>query len=243
MAISASSDSWLLLHGTPLTPAVWAEVAPRLRDGGDVVCPDLSGHREPAPGVGSVQAALARRALASPTLGSGGLHVVGHSFGGQVALEVALLVPDRLRSLTILCSRDTPYPAFAAAAASLRRGDPVDVEAALRRWFRPEELASGAAIVQSARRCLRDADRDAWACDLEAIAAYDRSGAVSGISAPATLLAAELDPVSTPAAMAGLAARLPRARLRLLPGAAHMSVFIDPAGLAEVIRGAARPEP
>ena len=49
------------------------------------------------------------------------------------------------------------------------------------------------------------------------------------------LIAAELDQVSTPAAMSALASRLPRASLAVLPGAAHMSPFTDPAALARLI--------
>jgi pimeloyl-ACP methyl ester carboxylesterase len=53
---------------------------------------------------------------------------------------------------------------------------------------------------------------------------------------PATSIAAELDQVSTPAAMSALAGRLPRASLTVLPGAAHMSPFTDPVALARLIR-------
>jgi pimeloyl-ACP methyl ester carboxylesterase len=35
--------------------------------------------------------------------------------------------------------------------------------------------------------------------------------------------------------MSAMAGRLPRATLRVLPGAAHMSPFTDPAALAELI--------
>ncbi len=46
-------------------------------------------------------------------------------------------------------------------------------------------------------------------------------------------------PVSTPAAMSALASRLPRAALTILPGAAHMTPFTDPAALAGLILRAA----
>lgn len=41
--------------------------------------------------------------------------------------------------------------------------------------------------------------------------------------------------------MSALASRLPRATLKILPGAAHMTPFTDPAALAEhILRAAGR---
>jgi len=237
--MSGAGDWWVLLHGTPLTPAVWDEVAAYLRRTGRVLCPDVT-PAGVAPDTTDAQAGLAA-GLASAR---GGLpeqmHVVGHSFGGQVALDLALLIPRRVQSLTLVCSRDTPFPSFAAAAAALRRGDPVDTDAALTRWFTASERRANGAVVRYARDCLRDADRQSWAAALDAIARYDRAGSVAAISAPVTLIAAELDPVSTPAAMSALASRLPRASLTVLPGAAHMSPFTDPAALAALTLGGQR---
>jgi pimeloyl-ACP methyl ester carboxylesterase len=237
--MSGAGDWWVLLHGTPLTPAVWDEVAAYLRRTGRVLCPDVT-PAGVAPDTTDAQAGLAA-GLASAR---GGLpeqmHVVGHSFGGQVALDLALLIPHRVQSLTLVCSRDTPFPSFAAAAAALRRGDPVDTDAALTRWFTASERRANGAVVRYARDCLRDADRQSWAAALDAIARYDRAGSVAAISAPVTLIAAELDPVSTPAAMSALASRLPRASLTVLPGAAHMSPFTDPAALAALTLGGQR---
>jgi pimeloyl-ACP methyl ester carboxylesterase len=90
-------------------------------------------------------------------------------------------------------------------------------------------------MVQYARRCLRTADRTRWAAALDAIAEYDRSGRTPEIEVPVILLAAEFDQVSTPAAMADMAHRLPNAQLRLLDGAAHMSPFLDPSRLVRLI--------
>jgi pimeloyl-ACP methyl ester carboxylesterase len=43
--------------------------------------------------------------------------------------------------------------------------------------------------------------------------------------------------------MSALASRLPRATLQILPGAAHMTPFTDPAALAELLLRAARTSP
>ena len=233
--MSGSEDRWLLLHGTPLTPAVWDGVAAYLAQSGTVSCPAVT----PPAGARDAQGALAAWLAAEVAQPAGRLHVVGHSFGGQVALDFTLLVPRRVATLTLLCSRDTPFPAFAAAAARLRSGDPVDADAALSRWFTAAELDRSGPVVRYARRCLQQADRRSWAAALGAIARYDRACRTASISAPATLIAAGLDQVSTPAAMSALAGRLPRATLQILPGAAHMTPFTDPAALARLILRAA----
>jgi pimeloyl-ACP methyl ester carboxylesterase len=226
---------WLLLHGTPLTPQVWDGVAGHLRRYGPVWCPDVT----PAAGQRDAQATLAAP-LAGALEGSPErLHVVGHSFGGQVAIDVALLAPEQVQTLTLICSRDTPFPPFAAAATRLRDGGPVDAGAALGRWFTAAELQANGPVVGYARDCLEQADRASWAAALEAIAGYDRAGRVGSIRARSTLIAAELDQVSTPAAMSALAGRLPRATLHVLPGAAHMTPFGDPARLAALLARAA----
>jgi pimeloyl-ACP methyl ester carboxylesterase len=230
-----SEDHWLLLHGTPLTPAVWDGVTACLTRSGTVFAPAIT----PVGDARDAQGALAARLTTEIARPAGRLHVVGHSFGGQVALDFALLVPQQVATLTLLCSRDTPFPAFAAAATRLRGGAPVDADAALSRWFTAAELDRGGPVVSYARRCLQQADRRSWAAALDAIARYDRAGRTASIRIPATLIAAELDQVSTPAAMSALANRLPRATLQILPGAAHMTPFTDPAALAELILRAA----
>ena len=229
-------EGWLLLHGTPLTPRVWDGIARHLRVHGPVWCPDVS----PAAGRGDTQAALAAHLVSVLEQFPGRLHVAGHSFGGQVAIDVALLAPHRIRSLTLICSRDTPFPAFAATAVPLRHGDPVDTGAGLGRWFTEPELSTGGPVVTYARHCLQHADRASWAAALDAIAGYDRADRVGSIGVPATLIAAELDQVSTPAAMSALASRLPTATIHVLPGAAHMTPFSDPAQLGMLLTRVAR---
>ena len=234
--MSGPGQRWLLLHGTPLTPQVWEGASGYLRRYGPVWSPDVS----PAEGSQDAQAALAAGLVSALEQFPGRLHIVGHSFGGQVAIDVALLAPQRVQTLTVLCSRDTPFPAFAAAAARLRHGDPVDTSAVLGRWFTAPELAAGGAVVTYARQCLQRADRASWAAALDAIARYDRADRVGSIGVRCTVIAAELDQVSTPAAMSALADRLPQATLHILAGAAHMTPFTDPARLGTLLTRAAR---
>lgn len=222
--------TWVLLHGTPLTPAVWRDVAAQLVDQ-PVVVPDCT----QVPNTPHPQMDLALDVLAG--LDSAELDVVGHSFGGQVAIDLALADRSRIRSLTILCSRDTPFPAFAAASEQLRTGGPAPTEVTLSRWFTAEELETGSDAVRQARADLAAASHDDWATALDAIACYDRTGRRAALEVPVALIAAGHDAVSSPEVMAELAAGLPRASYECRPEWAHMSPFVDPAGLAALLTG------
>lgn len=87
----SASRKGLLLHGTPLSPVVRDEIAARLaEDRVDVAVPSLA--------CAGDSRAHARRIAA--TLGPAPVHVVGQSFGGQVALDLALDYPELVASVT-----------------------------------------------------------------------------------------------------------------------------------------------
>jgi len=165
--------------------------------------------------------------------------VVGHSFGGQVAIELALQAPHRLTRLIIVCSRHTPFPAFALGARSVRDGERFDIDAGLKRWFTRRELAADPPVISYLRRRLATAPRGPWAATLDAIAHYDRSTEVRHIATPTRLFAAGHDDVAPPQVMAQLAETLPDARLKVMTSWAHMSPFADPAGFAALPHEAA----
>jgi pimeloyl-ACP methyl ester carboxylesterase len=224
---------YVLLHGIPLTPEIWRPVVAELAATEAPTTPQLVADIQTP--IGEIVPELARQVGERLAQISAPVHLVGHSFGGQVAIEVALLFPARVARLTLLCSRDTPFPPFAAAAAALRAGQPADPAATLNRWFRPAELERADPVVGYAERCVRDADPEVWAAALDAIATFDRADRTSSLIQPVHLVAAEFDQVSTVAAMTALAGRLPRARLTVLTGSAHLSPFLDPAALARLL--------
>jgi pimeloyl-ACP methyl ester carboxylesterase len=115
----------VFLHCTAGSGRQWAGLAKTLREEFQVVAPDLCGYGATThwPGFGTfnlgVEADLVGaliRQLKKPA------HIVGHSFGGAVGLQLALRYPEHLKSLTLI---------EPAAFHLLRDGDDED-ERALR---------------------------------------------------------------------------------------------------------------
>ena len=99
----------LCLHSSTGSQAQWRTLADRLADRAEVITPDLYGHgRSPAwpEGAANTLDTDARAVVAlvqsqRPRLAQEGLHLVGHSYGGAVALRIALRHPRLVRSLTV----------------------------------------------------------------------------------------------------------------------------------------------
>ncbi len=95
----------LALHCSLAHGGAWTGLAERL-SGVTVAAPDLPGHGASADwdGTGDYHDLTTRIAVAlAERLGQGGpVDVIGHSFGGSVALRLALERPDLVRSLTLV---------------------------------------------------------------------------------------------------------------------------------------------
>jgi pimeloyl-ACP methyl ester carboxylesterase len=102
-----SGELVVCLHSSTGTHAQWRSLAEALAPEALVLSPDLHGHgRSPAQPAHLPDALLAdAQAVISLCRASGaahhGLHLVGHSYGGAVALQIALRHPDWVRSLTL----------------------------------------------------------------------------------------------------------------------------------------------
>ncbi len=98
----------LLLHGVPETSSVWRDLAPALAEGRRVLAPDLPGLGGSAYSgpydVASVVAQLV--ALLDHLLPGQRVDVVGHDWGGSVALGLAGIAPEKVRRLAIA---NAPY--------------------------------------------------------------------------------------------------------------------------------------
>jgi lipase len=111
-AKSDSCETLVLLHGSGSSSAIWAPVSQRLSDTYDVIAPDLIGHGAAAPWHGRSSFSLdeeARNVNDLVPCCERPFHVVGHSYGGAVALLLAINNPARVKTLTLI------EPAFVAA--------------------------------------------------------------------------------------------------------------------------------
>jgi len=114
----------VLIHGSVGNASVWSSVRSELEPRFEVVTPTRGGY-PPGPLLERIDFERQAEELA-PELGEGA-HLVGHSYGGVIALLIAAAHPERVRSLAV-----SEPPAFGVA-----RGNPAvdDVVARLTDHF------------------------------------------------------------------------------------------------------------
>lgn len=107
----------LLLHGVPQTATCWAQVAPRLADGRRVLAPDLPGLGGSAFSGPFDVPTLVRQlaALVEREVPGGVVDVVGHDWGGSLALALAGARPELVRRLVVVNAPYRQVPLLRAA--------------------------------------------------------------------------------------------------------------------------------
>lgn len=151
----------VLLHGFGASTWSWRELIPALASDHRVVAVDLPGfgasQRARDPEVYSRRAQVDLIVGVLDRLGLDAVHLVGHSYGGALAQNVAALAPERVRSLVLVDAAAPDYPdARRRALAGLRplvwtfvHGvalRPLTVERILRRSFADDDLVDDALI-------------------------------------------------------------------------------------------------
>ncbi len=248
----------LLLHCALAHSGAWAGVMARLGDRLAMRAPDLPGHgrTDPAPEGGSVQdQALADALALLPPADPDGpaprrVHLIGHSFGGTVALRLAIEAPDRIASLSLyepvlfaLLAVADPA-AFAAETAAAEReracmaaGDWAGAaEAFLGRWGAPGGLAALPEASRAAMVAGMPFVRRSEADIAEPATARPRPEDLGRIIAPTLVMAGADSPPAVAAIGAALAARIPGARRVVLPGLGHMGPITRPDAVADALR-------
>ena len=168
-------------------------------------------------------------------LGVGGAHVLGASFGGFVAQEFALAHPERTRALVLCCTSyggagHVPPSAETLAAIASTKG--LNTEERVREnlllAFSPRFAAGHPAEVERviALRAGNHVPEYAYLRQLQAAVAFDASGRVPDIKAPTLVLTGDADAIVPHQNSLNLAATIPGATLRVIPGGSH-AFFIE----------------
>lgn len=215
--------SVLLVHSSGFNARQWRRLAESLRDY-RVLAPNLLGYDAPWTGPFHFRQDVEHLAskLDEPA------HVVGHSYGGFLALQLALARPDLVRSIAVY----EPV-AFALLTQAERAdvdnvlGSPDDIEQWLSRfvdwWNGPGAWAALAEPTKAAFRAV------GWKVSQEvASLAADTASNYASITVPTLILAGEETRPVERLVVEKLARALPNARLQLFPGLGHMGPIVAP---------------
>jgi 3-oxoadipate enol-lactonase len=243
MILSYSDDgpgrAVVLLHGFPLSRAMWVEQIPDLGAMYRVIAPDLRGHGgSPAPEGVYTMDEMADDVI--QTLDS--LHISepvvlgGLSMGGYVALSLILRYPQRVRALMLM---DTQAGADSVEAAATREGTakavleaggaaPI-VDPMMGRLFSPLTRERRPERLTPLREVMEQTTARGIAGALRGMAIRpDRRADLARISVPTLVLVGEDDVITPPAVARSLAEAIPGAHLEVIPEAGHMAPYENP---------------
>jgi len=240
--VAGSGDPIVLLHSTGGSSRQWTELTEALREDFQVIVPRLCGYGGTThwPGAGQFNLAVeADLVCALVEKFDRPVHLVGHSFGGAVALKAASRHPEHFKTLTLI---------EPASFHLLRDGSEMD-DLALR------QISDVAAVIANAVNCgdyvgamrrfvdfwngegawnalpnpqrialatrIHKVTLDFWATLNEPM----RRGDLFGLTVPTLLVFGERSPLPTRRICFHLARVLPSVRQRAIERAGHMLPF------------------
>ncbi|MGH7787349.1 MAG: alpha/beta fold hydrolase [Candidatus Binatia bacterium] len=246
---AADAPPVVLLHGGSAHAHWWDFVAPPLADTYRCIAPDLRGHGEsdwPADREYRLVAHAADVARLTDALALPAVAVIGHSFGGFVAMEYARTAGARLAALAIVDSRvrigersarymdalrKLPHPVYASPAEALARF----------RLLPSGTTAPAAVLAHVLHHGIVERDDGTWTFrfDRRAMAStpmQDFSPILAALTCPILAVRAGLSPIVSASALAEYAGANPRTELAEIADAHHHVMLDQPAALAALLR-------
>ena len=236
----------LFVHGFPLDHTMWRNQFEPFAADHRVIAPDLRGFGSSPAVPGTVTMAehaddllalLDALAVREP------VHLCAMSMGGYVAFEFWRRHPERIRSL-ILCdtraAADTPEAAAnreQMAVEVLRDGAAVAEKAMLPKLLAADAPQRQPEVVEHVRRMILGTRPETIASAQRGMAARaDMRSHLPQIRAATLLIVGELDVISTPQEMRGIADGIPGSRLVTIPGSGHLTPLEAPVEFNAALR-------
>jgi pimeloyl-ACP methyl ester carboxylesterase len=234
---SGAGPALVALHGVTIDHTAWDGVRPTLELARTLLAIDRRGHG--ASGEGGADHSLALEVedlLAVMALLDEPVDVVGHSYGGLVALEAAL-ASDRIRRLIVYepsIDDDPEFPGLLARVAELvSQGEGEQAAVTL--------LVERSGVPPDAVDAVRELPL--WPIVLRGVQVLPREGAAvvgyrfvpsrfQGLATPTLVLVGQESPGWRREAMDRLHAALPQAELGILTGQGHLATHTAPELLA-----------
>ena len=238
---AGAGDPVLLLHSSGLSGRQWRRLVPLLVQRGlRAVVPDLAGHGAsdawPEPRAFSFRTDVDRIVALLGALGP--TYVMGHSYGGFIALHAALTAPDSIRSLSLF--DPVAFGVLDAAADGDARAELTDLDlrwgpsaADRERWLRTfVDYWGGDDAWNALREEARDAFRRvAWVVREGVRSLSEDTTPASAYAAfrfPVQLVTSENSPLAAKRVIERLREAIADARVATVPGVGHLAPLTHP---------------
>jgi pimeloyl-ACP methyl ester carboxylesterase len=169
------------------------------------------------------------------------VHCFGFSLGGLIAQRFALDHPDRLMRLGLISA--IAGRTANERASALRRADELrdgggaasHLDQAVTRWFTDTFREAHPDVIEGRKQRILANDPDCYAAAYRVLASYDLADVLPKIEHESLVATGEFDQGSNTRMARLMAERIPRARLRILPGMKHALLLECPHLLADLI--------
>ena len=232
-----------LFHSLLSDRASFDAIVPPLSRAFRVIVPELPGFGRSQPVAGGLAAVADRMAetVKDGAPGEGAI-VLGNGYGGFVALQMAIRHPGIATRLVLAdCGAafsEQGRQAFRImAAAAQASGLAAITDVAMRRLFAPEFQAQHPDLMRDRREAFLKTDPDVFRLACEALAGLDLRPDAGRVTVPVLVLVGEQDEATPPPMSHELAGLLPRARLEIIPGCAHVPQLQSPKIFLDTIGG------
>ena len=226
----------VLVHGVGMDQRVWAPQVQALMLTHQVIVYDMLGHGcSSLPDrvldlndyVQQLRELIIELGLQRP-------HIIGHSMGALIALEMGVKHSDECSSIAALngvyCRTQAQRDSITERAEELLRyGKSNNLDSTIARWFGdpvPEHLVTAAEL---SRQLLGEVGALGYARAYQVFAQSDArlQGKLDAITVPTLFATGEEDPNSTPDMSLAMHQALPGSRLAVLPAQRHMMCLVD----------------
>lgn len=235
----------VMLHPVGMDLTLWDNQIAALQKYHDVIALDLPGHGLTGQIEGEhsfynfsivVSNFIDSLSLATP------VHLVGTSFGGMVAQEVAVNRPDLVRSLALIGTACTFLEAgreiLRERAEFVRNNDMVALAPlSLARWFTPEFSAARPDIIDRITKLLYIQDAFYHGSMWDIVSSLDTQSRLMELSIPALIVVGDKD-TSTPLSAAQvLAESLKTDNIHIINNSSHLTILDSPEAVNELLLG------
>jgi 3-oxoadipate enol-lactonase len=237
-----SGPAVLLIHGLGWDHSLWnptiAQFAPRYR----VIAADTRGHGATDKPDGPYDMDMFARdyAALADTLGLKRLCVIGLSQGGMVAQKLALLRPDLVSALVLVSTSCKSDPSLrdnmeARMAAMDKAGPEAAARIAAESIFSPAWRAANTAALARFFEWRAAMPTAPLNSATRALYDFNLSGDLPKIAVPTLVIAGQEDVLTRPKGMEEIAALIPGATYRMIPGTGHMIPVEQPEALTALL--------